>query len=250
MNKSSFFLLIPFLVSLIACTSNSSEDKTIYVAAASDLYHALTEIGEEFTNDTGIQLEYTYGSTGLLTQQILEGAPFDLFLSAHESYINRLVERDVIFDDSTAYYAVGRIAIMSRMDRTLDKEYFLDPEVNVITIANPEHAPYGKAAKETLETWGIWEEVEPKIVYAENIRQAYQYVESGNADLGIIALSLMNHTNFHYEVIEEGTHEPLLQALGIPKQAGNKALSQEFSNYILSEKGQSILLKYGFDILK
>ncbi|MCD8502151.1 MAG: molybdate ABC transporter substrate-binding protein [Bacillaceae bacterium] len=227
-----------------------SEEQTIYVAAASDLYHALTEIGEEFSDESGINIEFTYGSTGLLTQQIQEGAPFDLFLAAHESYIDRLIERDAVFGDSKAYYAIGRIVTMSSSNEKieLDKDYLLSSEVQHITIANPEHAPYGKAAKETLESWGIWEDIQPKLVLGENIRQSYQYVESGNADVGIIALALMNRTEFHYELIDEETHEPILQALGIPVQTEKKELAESLLQFILSERGQEILIEYGFDI--
>jgi molybdate transport system substrate-binding protein len=124
----------------------------------------------------------------------------------------------------------------------------LSREVKTIIIANPEHAPYGKAAKESLEAWGIWEEVQPKLVFTENIRQAYQYVESGNADVGIIALSLVNRSQFPYEVIENDAHKPIIQALGIPSRSEKQELSKKFSDFIVSEKGQDILKKYGFDL--
>ncbi|MDG5789274.1 molybdate ABC transporter substrate-binding protein [Evansella sp. AB-P1] len=243
-------LLFFTIILLIGCGNEQSDEQTIYVASASDLYHALTEIGDEFSENSDINIEFTYGSTGLLTQQIQEGAPFDLFLAAHESYIDRLIEREAVFEDSKEYYAIGRIVTMSSSEENvpLDKDYLLSPEVQHITIANPEHAPYGKAAKETLESWGIWEEIQPKLVLGENIRQSYQYVESGNADVGIIALALMNRTEFHYELIEEEAHEPILQALGIPVQTGKKDLAKSFMQFVLSERGQEILLEYGFDI--
>ncbi|WP_227937089.1 molybdate ABC transporter substrate-binding protein [Alkalihalobacillus deserti] len=249
--KSNFFLLFLSIFFLFGCTSPENENETLYVAAASDLHHALTEIGEAFTKETNIPLEFTFGSTGLLTQQIQEGAPFDLFLAAHESYINRLIERDALLNDSKEYYAVGRLVVMGSPEQEgtrLNLEYLLHPEVKTIAIANPEHAPYGKAAQEALKSQGIWEDVQPKLVYAENIRQAYQYVESGNADVGIIALALMYKTEFPYQLIDEDTHLPLRQALGIPTQTEKAELSQEFVDFILSEQGQSILKQYGFDL--
>ncbi|MBM7097587.1 molybdate ABC transporter substrate-binding protein [Bacillus sp. H-16] len=243
-------LMVFFIVFLTGCAGSENESETIYVAAASDLYHALTDIGDAFTEETGIIVEFTYGSTGLLTQQIQEGAPFDLFAAAHESYIDHLIERKAVFEDSKAYYGIGRIAALSSsgQDIVLDKDYLLSAEVKRITIANPEHAPYGKAAKETLESWGIWEEVQPKLVFGENIRQSYQYVESGNAEVGIIALALMNETNLQYDLIEENTHAPILQALGIPVQTEKRELSERFSDFILSRTGQEILIEYEFDI--
>ena len=243
------YILTLSLLIFTGC-STADDEKVLYVAAASDLYHALTEIGDAFTEETGVEIKYTYGSTGLLTQQIQEGAPFDLFLAAHESYIDRLIERDAVLEDSKKHYSIGRIVLMQSTTEEVDLniEFLLNDEVKNVAIANPEHAPYGKAAQESLEAWGIWEEIKPKLVYAENIRQAYQYVESGNADVGIIALALMNQTEFQYELIEDDSHEPILQALAIPLQAEHKQLSEDFSDFILSESGQDILKKYGFDI--
>lgn len=243
-------LIIIALFFVSGCVNQSTEEKTINVAAASDLSHAFTEMGKEFTKDTGIKVEFTFGSTGLLTQQIKEGAPFDLFAAAHESYIDDLLDSESVLADSKEYYAIGRIVLMANKKEAviLDKNYLLSPEVKTITIANPEHAPYGKAAKETLEAWGIWKEIEPKIVYAENIRQAYQYVESGNADAGLIALALMTETEYPYEVIDENNHQPIVQALAIPSQTDKEKWSRQFSDFILSEKGKETLKQYGFDI--
>ncbi|MCM3601018.1 molybdate ABC transporter substrate-binding protein [Robertmurraya korlensis] len=243
-------LLILSLFIVSGCVNNKTEEKAINVAAAADLSHAFTEIGKEFTEETGIKVEFTFGSTGLLTKQIKEGAPFDLFAAAHESYIDDLLDSESVLEDSKEYYAIGRIVLMAnkKEDVILDKNYLLSPEVKTITIANPEHAPYGKAAKETLEAWGIWEEIEPKIVYAENIRQAYQYVESGNADAGLIALALMTETEYPYEVIDEDNHQPIVQALAIPSQTDKEEWSRQFSDFILSDKGKETLKKYGFDL--
>ncbi|GAE35050.1 molybdate ABC transporter substrate-binding protein [Halalkalibacter akibai] len=249
MKGNVIILLLGILFLITGCQTANNEEKTIYVAAASDLYHALTEIGLEFMEETDIKVEFTFGSTGLLTQQIQEGAPFDLFASAHESYVDKLVEVGAIIPNSKNYYAIGRIVIMGESPgRNLDEQLLLDPEIRTITIANPEHAPYGKAAKEALEAWGIWEEVEPKLVYAENIRQAYQYVESGNADIGIIALALMTNTDYTYELIDESNHQPIVQALGITKQTEMEEESRLFADFMLSARGQEILMKYGFDL--
>lgn len=247
MNRHLIFLLLALLIMLSGCSQEKSEKEMIYVAAASDLYHALTEIGDEFTKETGIEVEFTFGSTGLLTQQIQEGAPFDLFAAAQESYIDKLIDNNAVVTDSKKYYASGRIAILGS-DSKMNMDDLLNPDVTSITIANPEHAPYGKAAKEALESAGIWEEIEPKIVYAENIRQAFQYVESGNADAGIIAYSLLQKTDLPFELIDQKSHSPIRQTLGIPVQSDKKEESNRFSEFILSKQGQEILTKYGFDL--
>lgn len=247
MNWKQYLGLFVFFILISGCES-ANEEQTLYVAAASDLFNALTEIGNEFTNETGIKIEYTFGSTGLLTQQIQEGAPFDLFAAAHESYIDKLIEGDAVDTNSKEYYAIGRMVLMASDSnvRQLDSSFLLDPNTKTITIANPEHAPYGKAAKETLESWGIWEEIQPKLVFAENIRQAYQFVESENADVGFIALSLMNE-EFNYELIDEANHKPILQALALPKQSEQPELSKQLADFIISSRGQEILESYGFD---
>ncbi|MBP3951442.1 molybdate ABC transporter substrate-binding protein [Bacillus suaedae] len=248
MQWKHFLGLLVFFILISGCES-TNEEQTLYVAAASDLFNALTEIGDEFTKETGIQIEYTFGSTGLLTQQIQEGAPFDLFTAAHESYIDKLIEVDAVDANSKEYYAIGRMVLVAAdsNEQKIDSSFLLDPNTKTITIANPEHAPYGKAAKETLESWGIWEEIQPKLVFAENIRQAYQFVESENADVGFIALSLMNEAEFNYELIDEANHKPILQALAIPKQSEQPELSKQLADFIISSKGQEILKSYGFD---
>ncbi|MGY3715878.1 molybdate ABC transporter substrate-binding protein [Sutcliffiella cohnii] len=246
--KMRIFTMILTLFLITGCMNDTAEDKTIYVAAASDLYHALTEMGEEFAAETSINIEFTFGSTGLLTQQIKEGAPFDLFAAAHEMYIEELLNSDSVLADSKEYYAIGRIVLMGSDEEGSLKEKLLSSNIRTITIANPEHAPYGKAAKEALQSLGIWEEVEHKIVYAENIRQAYQYVESGNADVGIVALALVTGTQYPYEVIDEEYHQPILQALGIPSQTEKEEMSKQFVQFIVGPRGQAILKEYGFDI--
>ncbi|MBT2690591.1 molybdate ABC transporter substrate-binding protein [Bacillus sp. ISL-47] len=250
MKRKLVMVFLVFIFVLCGCGQEEIETKKLYIVAASDLYHALTEIGDEFTRETGIELEFTFGSTGLLTQQIQEGAPFDLFAAAQESYIDKLIEKNAVEKNSKQYYALGRIAILSSDSDSeeikLDK--LLSPEVKSITIANPDHAPYGKAAKEALEALDIWSEIEPKIVYAENIRQAFQYVESGNADAGIIALALLQETDLPYVLIDEKAHSPIKQTLAIPIQSEKKEESKKFTEFLLSKQGQEILEKYGFDL--
>jgi len=244
-------LIVLMLSVLIGCDSNSTShvnEKKITVAAASDLYQALTEMGEQFSQETDIEVVFTFGSTGMLAKQIEEGAPFDLFAAAHESYIDDLIDKKSVLADSKRNYAIGQIAFMTTGDgnKVLDETDLQNDDIKAIAIANPEHAPYGKAAKEALETWGVWDELTPKIVYAENIRQAYQFVESGNADVGIIAVSLMVGSDDNYTVIDDDDYQPISQALGIPSQTANKENSQKFADFITGEKGQVILEKYGF----
>jgi molybdate transport system substrate-binding protein len=244
-------LIILMLSVLSGCDNNSTtkvNEKKITVAAASDLYQALTEMGEQFTQETDIEVVFTFGSTGMLAKQIEEGAPFDLFAAAHESYIDDLIDKKSILADSKRHYAVGQLAFMTTGDGNvgIDEHDLQSDDVKSIAIANPEHAPYGKAAKEALESWGLWDELSPKIVYAENIRQAYQFVDSGNADVGLVAVSLLVGSDNNYTVIDHDDYQLISQALGIPSQTANKENSQKFADFITGEKGQDILEKYGF----
>lgn len=226
----------------------NEEEKTIYIAAAADLYHAFTEIGEEFTEQTGTKVEFTFGATGLLTQQIQQGAPFDLFAAAHESFIDRLIESGDVIAETKVNYALGRIVLASRAEiEGVSESDLLSDDIQSIAIANPEHAPYGKAAQEALQSWEIWDQIEEKIVYGENIRQTFQYVESGNVDVGIIALAHTLDTELPYQLIDQTFYEPIIQALAIVSETENYDASKEFVQFLLSERGQDLLSKYGFE---
>lgn len=246
------YLIIIFILILTACTSQDEEPNKLYVAAASQLQYALSDIGKSFEQETGIEIVFTFGATGILAQQISQGAPYDLFVAADEPTIDLLLENNSIIPESVKHYATGRIALMFANMPTLGEEIneklLLNTTIKAISIANPEHAPYGKAAIEALEAWGISEQVQPKLVYAENIRQAYQYVSTGHAELGIVALALVIHDNFPYQLIDSNVHQPIVQTLGIPKQTANLELSNQFAEYILSTKGRDIFSYYGYDL--
>ena len=166
----------------------------VSVAAAADLQAVLPEIGARFQRASGQTLRVTYGSSGQFVSQIQNGAPFDLFLSADESFVQRLVASGHADAASVAPYARGRLALWSRTDRQLDLGQGLrlltSPAVRRIAIANPEHAPYGRAAVDALRHAGLYERVQSRLVLGENVSQAAQFAQTGNADVGIIALSL------------------------------------------------------------
>lgn len=164
------------------------------VAAASDLQTVLPEIGARFQRVSRQALRITYGSSGQFVSQIQNGAPFDLFLSADESFVRRLVASGQAESGSVTPYARGRLALWARHDRMLDLSQGLallaSPAVRRIAIANPEHAPYGRAAVDALRQAGLYERVRSRLVLGENVSQAAQFAQTGNADVGIIALSL------------------------------------------------------------
>lgn len=179
-----------FLLAALAAPASAQ----VSVAAAADLQAVLPEIGARFQRASGQTLRVTYGSSGQFVSQIQNGAPFDLFLSADESFVQRLVASGHADAASVAPYARGRLALWSRTDRQLDLGQGLrlltSPAVRRIAIANPEHAPYGRAAVDALRHAGLYERVQSRLVLGENVSQAAQFAQTGNADAGIIALSL------------------------------------------------------------
>lgn len=233
-----------------ACRSNRTvEERQITVAAASDLVPAFEEMARAFQSETGIRVVYSFGSTGMLTQQITNGAPMDLFAAAHISYIEQLEKLNLIISDTKTIYAVGRITLWTTKDAPFKPQKIQDltrPEVERIAIANPDHAPYGMAARQALESAGIWEAVKPKLIYADNIRQAMQFGETGNVDVAIVALSLSLTSNGHWVEIPQDLHKPIEQGLAVIKSTTHEPEARRFAAFISSPTGQNIMRKYGF----
>jgi molybdate transport system substrate-binding protein len=245
-----------FAASLLAlsCTRGASEtDETnpnvLYVAAAADLTPAFEELGRSFEQSTGIRIVYNFGSTGMLTKQIENGAPVDVFAAANVEFIDALDRKGLIIPDTKALYARGRITIWMKPESTLKIERLEDlarPEVERIGIANPEHAPYGMAAREALQAARIWDVVQPKCVFGENIRQTLQYAESGNVNVSIVALSLSVQSTGRWILIPEELHKPLDQALAVLKRTRREQQARKFATFINGEQGRPIMRKYGF----
>src|SRR5690349_19691662 len=221
----------------------------ITVAAASDLTPAFEEIGRAFEAANKTKVVFVFGSTGMLTQQLENGAPMDLFAAANISYIKELDQKGLILPGSAAIYARGRITLWTPADSTLQLESIKDlarPEVTRIAIANPDHAPYGLAAKQALESAGIWQAVQPKLVYGDNIRQTLQYAETGNVDVAIVALSLSVQGHGRWSLIPEELHQPLDQGLAIIKSTKKEQSARAFAAFLAGPQGRAIMQKYGF----
>jgi molybdate transport system substrate-binding protein len=228
-------------------TSISPDELT--VAAASDLTPAFEEIGRAFESATKTKVVYVFGSTGMLTRQIENGAPVDLFAAASVSYVDQLEKKGLIIPDTKAVYARGRIALWMPNESTLRLQGIADlarPEVMRVAIANPDHAPYGLAAKQALQSAGIWEQVQPKLVYGDNIRQTLQYAQTGNVEVAIVALSVSIQSNGRWTLIPEELHQPIDQGLAVMKTTKNEQAARAFAAFISSPQGKAIMKKYGF----
>jgi len=225
----------------------------LHVAAAADLIPAFEEIGRQFETSHKIKVVFSFGSTGLLTRQIENGAPMDVFAAASVDFINELEQKDLIVPESKSVYARGRITLWTPKDSKLKVEKISDlasNDVKRIAIANPDHAPYGTAAREALQAVGIWDAVKEKLVYGDNIRQTLQFAETGNVDVAIVALSLSKESEGQWTLIPAELHNPINQALAVIKGTKDEQTAQAFADFIAGPEGQSILAKYGFESTK
>jgi molybdate transport system substrate-binding protein len=230
-------------------TSGTAEAREITVAAAADLQFAFAEIGELFERETGHNVTLVFGSTGHLAQQIENGAPYDLFAAANIEFVDQLVEKNLILADSVSLYGRGRIVLAVNRQSGIQANRLADlsrPEIRNIAIANPDHAPYGKAAKQALIAAGLWNEIEDRLVFGENIRQTLQYIQTGDSEAGIIALSVANVPEITWTLIDERLHDPLDQALGVVVGSPHGELARLFAQFINGDEGRPIMRKYGF----
>jgi molybdate transport system substrate-binding protein len=232
-------------------TASSASGKAITVAAASDLQVAFPEIGRLFEQETGTKAVFSFGSSGNLATQIENGAPIDLFASADEGYVQQLVAKGLASQDKVQLYGLGRLALVTFKKSNLlilHLEDLLSPEVKHVSIANPDHAPYGVAAKQALTSAGIWDQLKPKVVYGENVSQALQFVQTGNADAGIVALSISDVAEVTRAPIDDSLYAPLRQAMVVLKGSSQQQLAGDFASFINGPKGRPIMDKYGFSL--
>lgn len=245
---------LAFCVAALTAGCRSAADggarpQAVTVSAASDLTPAFQEMGRLFEQKEGVKVTFNFGSTGQLAQQIEQGAPVDLFAAANVSFVEGLEKSGLIIPETKALYAQGRLTLWTRGGFLADLERVEDlarPEFKRVAIANPEHAPYGAAAREALQTAGVWEAVAPKLVYGENVSQTLQYAESGNVDAAIVALSLSTQSNGRWVLVPAGLHRPLNQALAVIKGTKHEQEARGFAAFVNSAEGRAVMRRYGF----
>ena len=227
---------------------------TITVAAAADLSYAMNEIAANFEKATGCTVRVSTGSSGNFLSQIENGAPFDVFFSADIEYPKRLEAKGLAVPGSIYLYAIGKIVLWVRNDSRLDVSKGLmalrDPSIQKVAIANPQHAPYGRAAQEALQNAGVYDAVKDRFVFGENISQAAQFVESGSADAGILALSLVLSPGLkekgRFWRIPEHLYSPIQQGVVLVRASRNMPAAQAFLGYIETPATAALLERYGF----
>ncbi|WP_197446726.1 molybdate ABC transporter substrate-binding protein [Tautonia plasticadhaerens] len=222
----------------------------LHVAAASDLFGAMPELADAFERRTGVRVVPVLGSSGQLARQIEQGAPYDLFLSANLDYARRLADSGAIDPATVRPYAVGPLVLAFPATAGTGRSglgALADPEVRSIALANPDHAPYGKAGKQVLERSGLWDSLESKVVYGQSIRVACRFVESGQADAGLIARSLADTPGIRWEPIDPALHDPIEQYLGVVAASDRRQTALAFCELLLGEEGRAILRRFGFE---
>jgi molybdate transport system substrate-binding protein len=227
------------------------------IAAAADLSSALKEAGDRYEKKTGVKIKLSFAASGALTQQIQNGAPFDVFFSADMDYPRQLIAAGDADSASLYQYAVGKLVLWVPADSPLDVEHqgmkiLLDPSVKKISIGNPRHAPYGRAAVAALKHAGLYEKVADRLVLGENISQAAQFVESGNAQAGFVALAHaiapeMKGKGKYWEVPAD-FYPPLAQGVVVLTHSQHKKEAADFVDYIKSKEAVEVLRSYGFSL--
>jgi molybdate transport system substrate-binding protein len=244
-----------------ASPPNAQQNGDLKVAAAADLTYVIDKLGSAFEKATGTHITVSLGSSGNFFAQIQNGAPFDVFLSADKSYPEKLDQAGKA-EGSPVLYARGRLVIWvpnksslqlpSKSNQTLDGnlDVLTGPAVHKIAIANPEHAPYGRAAVAALTHFGVYDQLKPKIVLGENISQTAQFGQSGNADVTLISLSLAASGSLQHDgrwlLLPEDSYPPIEQAGVVLKSSPNKPQAKRFLEFLTSPQGQAIMHDFGF----
>lgn len=223
-----------------------SQAKSLLVAAAADLATAGPPLAQAFERAAGIRVQFVFGASGMLARQIENGAPYDVYLSANEPFVADLARSGRVEAGTVRVYALGRLGLWSRRRSFSSLDELRDASFRHVAIANPVHAPYGAAAKQALENKGLWKELEPRIVYGENVRQALQYAESGNAEAVITSWSLVFDRGAL--LLPETLHAPIRQSGGMVASTKNAAGARAFLDFLGSPQGRAILKEHGLGL--
>lgn len=239
------------VVALAACSSRSGASRKVRIAAASDLQKAFTELGKEFEDKTKVSPEFNFGSSGLLAKQIEQGAPFFLFAAANKDFVAQVVATGRCDGTTARLYARGKIVVWTASGgpAPVKLEDLAKPEFRRIAIANPEHAPYGRAAKQALEKAGIWSQIEPRLVLGDNIQATMLYAKEHNVDAAIVALSLAVVTDGGTSLpIDPASYDPLDQQLVVCGAGEEADAARQFADFVSSREGREVMSRYGFQL--
>lgn len=250
-------LRCPALVLLLLCLWGCSrrpppgETAPVRVAAAANLMLAFEALAPRFRASSGQAIEFSFGSSGLLAEQLGAGAPFDLFVAADLGFAASAVASGACDGTTTTPYARGRLVLWSAkggVEPPRSVRDLAEPRFTRVAIAQPEHAPYGKAAVEALTTAGVWERVQPKLVFGENVRQAHQFAATGNVEVALVALALVAQDRANpWTLVDASEHTPIEQALVVCGNGLNRAGAEAFRRFLDTPETWAILEQHGFE---
>lgn len=240
--------LLLLAVVALGCTRSTSAPP-VQVAAASDLTSAFEVAAKDFAQRGGGPVRFSFGSSGLLAKQLREGAPFDLFAAADARFVDDVVASGACDGATRAPYGRGRLVVWTRGEAPATLEALAEPRFTRIALANPEVAPYGRAAKQALERAGIWAVLEPRLVFAENVRQALQFAQTGNVDAALVAHSLvLDDVGGSALPVDPSLHAPLEQVLVVCARGSNRPGGEAFARFLASPEGRAVLRQHGFEL--
>jgi molybdate transport system substrate-binding protein len=249
MLKAIFLCFFALAAPAVGSVSAQPKQPVLTVYGAADLTFAFREIAPLFEKATGTKVVLVLGSTGNLAKQIEHGAPADVLFAANGSFVDDLEAKGAVIPETRLLYAQGRIVLAVPRASTLGIERLEDlirANVKRVAIANPEHAPYGRAAQQALQASRLWDALKPRLVYGENVRHALQFIETGAVDAGIIALSVADTPAVRYVPIDLALHAPLNQIAAVVKRSARPELALAFVQFVNGPEGRPIMKRYGF----
>lgn len=247
--KKLFVALVLLVSAGCDFTRPRNEHPQLLVAAAANLTEAFGDVGQQFTRNTGIPVVFSFGATTDLATQIENGAPFDVFVAADSANVERLEKQGLLTPGSRAIYARGRLVLWLPPHSNLAIQRIEDltaQDFQRIAVAKPDIAPYGRATVEALRSLGIWDQIEPKVVYGQNVAQTKQFAATGNAEAAFVPLALVKSGDGSYLEVRADLHHPIDQALGIVKDSANQTAAHQFVQFLLSGEGQELLFRKGY----
>lgn len=231
------------LLLLVVLLLPSAFTQELLVGAASDLSPLETPLRQVFEAHSGIRLRFTFGSSGMLARQIRSGAPYDVYLSANEQFVQELAKDGLLRPDSVRAYASGRVGLWSASGQVRSVKDLTGAKIQHIAIPNPQHAPYGVAAEQILRNEGVWEQVRGKLVLAENVRQAFEYARTGNADAVLTSWTLLFDKGAI--LLPDSEHAPIRQTGGVVKGTKNERAGRAFVEFLAGAEGRKLLARFG-----
>lgn len=236
-------LAISFWLISLGCGTVSRQ--ALVVAAASDLAKVATPLAEAFEREHGSRVAFNFGASGQLEQQIRQGAPFDLYAPAALSYCESL-ERDGLLVGECKVYALGRLVVWSGNLTLQSLAELKEKGTPRIALANPRYAPYGRAAQQALEASGLWQSLQPQLVFADSVSHAFQMAKTGNADAALVARSLVRDEGGNVLAVDPSLHQPIEQTAAVLRSSANQEAARLFVDFLVSPEARRILEAYGF----